>query len=113
VDLAPTILELAGVPVPLTLEGVGFAERLRGSGGPEEAVFLEWAGDRTIPAWEAVRTAGAKLIRYADGTEELYDLAGVAGEPDPWEASNRVGDPAYADLLRDLRTLLGRHPGRR
>jgi hypothetical protein len=76
-------------------------------------VYLEWAGDRGIPGWEAVRTADAKLIRYADGTEELYDLTGLAGPPDPWEASNRVGEPGYGAVLRELRALLGRHPGRR
>lgn len=115
VDVAPTILDLAGAHATPRLDGESFAGRLRsgdGSTGPDVA-YLEWAGDAEIPAWEAVRTADAKLIRYADGSEELYDLGGVAGPPDPYEAANRASDPDYRALRDDLRRLLGRHPGRR
>jgi arylsulfatase A-like enzyme len=116
VDLAPTVLSFARVPQPTSIDGVGFADRLGLSGllvPPPEAVFLEWAGDAEIPAWEAVRTRDLKLIRYADGTEELYDLEGRLGSPDPFEMDDRIGDPAYTDVLAELRSLLGRHPGRR
>jgi arylsulfatase A-like enzyme len=115
VDLMPTILDLAGVPSPGRLDGTSFAGRLgaRGAPGGDRAAFLEWAGDAEIPSWEAVRTSQLKLIRYEDGTEELYDLGGVLGPADPFEADNRVRDPAYAEVLADLRRLLGRHPGRR
>jgi hypothetical protein len=76
-------------------------------------VYLEWAGGNDVPPWEAVRTRDLKLIRYGDGTEELYDLGGRVGPPDPFEMDNRVRDPAYAQVLAELRGLLGRHPGRR
>jgi N-acetylglucosamine-6-sulfatase len=116
VDVAPTVLEVAGVPRPPGIDGVSFAEHLRVPGPPVErarAVFLEWAGDHQVPAWEAVRTRDLKLIRYADGTEELYDLAGRLGPADPFETDNRVRDPEYADVLQEMRALLRRHPGRR
>ncbi len=71
-------------------------------------MFLEWAGDDRIPAWTAVRTADFKLIRYADGFEELYDLGGRLGTADPWESINRAADPRYAGALVRLRGLLGR-----
>jgi len=115
VDIAPTVLSFARVPQPAEIDGVGFADRLGFSalGVPApEAVFLEWAGDTEIPAWEAVRTRDLKLIRYADGTEELYDLGGRLGPPDPFETDNRVEDPDYADALEEMHALLGRHPGR-
>jgi N-acetylglucosamine-6-sulfatase len=115
VDLAPTVLSLAGVPQPTEIDGVGFADRLGVSAVPvpaPEAVFLEWAGGNDVPAWEAVRTRDLKLIRYADGTQELYDLGGRVGPADPFEVDNRVGDPRYADALAAMRALLGRHPGR-
>jgi hypothetical protein len=79
---------------------------------PAEAVYLEWAGDAEIPAWTAVRTSSFKLIRYADGFEELYDLGGRIGSPDPWEMVNRVTDPRYAGILVRLERLLGQHLGR-
>ena len=116
VDIAPTVLSLAGVPEPAEIDGVGFAHRLGVSSTlvpAPEAVYLEWAGGNDVPPWEAVRTRDLKLIRYGDGTEELYDLGGRVGPPDPFEMDNRVHDPAYAQVLTELRGLLGRHPGRR
>jgi arylsulfatase A-like enzyme len=115
IDIAPTILGLARIPGPETIDGVGFTGRLVPTWGrlvrSPEAVILEWAGDADIPAWRVVRTPRLKLIRYADGFEELYDIGGALGPPDPWETVNRTRDPRYADLLEHLRTLLGRSEG--
>jgi N-acetylglucosamine-6-sulfatase len=119
VDMAPTILTLAGVAAPDELEEMD-GERFAAWPEPQgttafeprnEAVFLEWAGDREIPAWTAVRTVGLKLIRYADGFEELYDIEGRIGPPDPWETRNRAGDPRYRPLLDRLRALLDGYAG--
>jgi arylsulfatase A-like enzyme len=116
VDLAPTIAGLAGVPSPAETDGIGFASWIDARLGgllvrPPEAVYLEWAGDDEIPAWTAVRARDLKLIRYADGSDELYDLAGRIGPPDPWETRNRLDDPRYARLLGYLRGLLSRNLG--
>ena len=111
VDLAPTILDLAGVRAPATTDGTSFAGTIRAgdvTGGAADAVFLEWAGDERIPAWIAVRTSDFKLIRYADGFEELFDLRGRRWPADPWETTNRATDPRAAGLLGHLRALLGR-----
>jgi N-acetylglucosamine-6-sulfatase len=116
VDLAPTISSLAHVAPPTSIDGTGIAVRLKTSPRlltePSEAVYLEWAGDAEIPAWTAVRTSSLKLIRYGDGFEELYDIGGRIGDPDPWEMVNRVADPRYAGILARLRGLLGQHLGR-
>jgi len=117
IDLAPTILSLAHVPPPASADGAGFSDLLEPHPGPvesrpAEAVYLEWVGDAEIPAWTAVRTSRFKLIRYGDGLEELYDIGGRIGPPDPWEMMNRVADPRYAGILARLRRLLGRHLGR-
>jgi N-acetylglucosamine-6-sulfatase len=111
VDVAPTILALAGATPAAPVDGASFGAWIRGRTGPpsaaeHRAAFLEWAGDRDIPAWTAVRTRALKLIRYADGSEELYDLGGTLGAPDPWETRNRVDDPRYAPTLARLRGLL-------
>ncbi|NTW41653.1 MAG: DUF4976 domain-containing protein, partial [Cellulomonadaceae bacterium] len=47
----------------------------------------------------AVRTAGAKLIRYTDHPEwsELFDL-----KADPYETKNLYGEPAAAALRQQL-----------
>ncbi|HEX5937249.1 MAG TPA: sulfatase-like hydrolase/transferase [Actinomycetota bacterium] len=118
VDLAPTVLRLAGVAPPGDQDGVPFAGWVApGIGGGIEPrggrVFLEWVGDDRIPAWIAVRTADLKLIRYGDGSEELYDLGGAIGPGDPWELDNRARDPRYATVLLRLRAQLERAlPGR-
>jgi N-acetylglucosamine-6-sulfatase len=116
VDLAPTILDLARAGRAEPMDGASFAPTIEGQRGglfdePPEAVYLEWAGDAQIPAWTAVRTTHFKLIRYADGFEELYDIGGRIGPPDPWEMANRVADPRYAGILARLRGLLGQALG--
>jgi arylsulfatase A-like enzyme len=115
VDVAPTIVDLAGVGPPFPTDGTSFARAIgAGSDRPSDdaaGVFLEWAGDDRIPAWTAVRTADFTLIRYADGFEELYDLGGRLGPADPWESTNRAADPRYAGAVARLRELLGRVMG--
>jgi N-acetylglucosamine-6-sulfatase len=118
VDLAPTILSVAGVASPGGFDGQRFAAWIDPHVSTlleprNEAVYLEWAGDERIPAWTAVRTADLKLIRYGDGFEELYDIGGIVGSADPWEMANRVDDPRYANVLARLRVLLGRAFGPR
>lgn len=115
VDLAPTISSLAHAPTPTSsIDGTGFSDLLEPHPGlfeprPAEAVYFEWAGDAEIPGWTAIRTAAFKLIRYEDGFEELYDIGGRLGPPDPWEMVNRVDDPRYAAILARLGWLLGQH----
>jgi arylsulfatase A-like enzyme len=116
VDLAPTILSVAGMASPGTFDGEPFAAWIDSPVGssferPNDDVYLEWHGDAQIPAWTAVRTADLKLIRYEDGFEELYDIGGRIGSPDPWEVMNRVADPRYAGTLARLRRLLDGHLG--
>jgi N-acetylglucosamine-6-sulfatase len=112
VDLAPTISSLAHASPATSIDGTGFGIRLKAYPGlltPPEAVYLEWTGDAEIPGWTAVRTSSLKLIRFEDGFEELYDIGGLVGPPDPWEMDNRVDDPRYAGILSRLRRLLGQH----
>ena len=58
--------------------------------------------DSWVSAAEANPRAAAVLQRYHwRPREELYDLL-----LDPWEVHNLAGDPAYADLQRDLNRRL-------
>ncbi|MFT7485608.1 MAG: arylsulfatase A-like enzyme [Candidatus Paceibacteria bacterium] len=102
VDIAPTLLELAGVEVPAAMQGrslYGLAQ------APEEdrrvEVFTEhlWDFDR-IPRTEGLRTRKWKYIRYLDHPEyeELYDI-----ELDPNEERNLASDKTLSGQLEELR----------
>lgn len=110
IDVMPTVLDLAGVPVPAQAQGRTLLPLITGiSGWQPRAVFCETSGGGyTADAQQyghrtrAVRTERWKLIRTvpSDGapTEELYAL-----DIDPGEHNNVVGDyPGLADSLGAL-----------
>lgn len=112
VDLAPTLLEAAGEPVPDTMHGRPLTPLLEGRtpGDWRESVLIEYYSDTVWPrlvkmGYEAVRTDRWKYIRYADleGMDELYDL-----ETDPYEMRNRIDDPDAAGALAKLQAELER-----
>lgn len=98
-DLYPTLVELAGLPPREGLEGVSLAAQL-----------VDAAAPRTRPAItshnqgnHAVRSERWRYIRYADGSEELYDL-----QTDPHEWHNLAGDCGLGDVLASHRRWLPR-----
>ena len=105
-DLAPTLLDLAGVAVPLEMQGRSwrplFAAPLA-SAAPRTpwrdaflAEYFQETGYPQTPTMAAVRTADAKLIKYLgrEAWTELFDL-----RADPYETKNLARDPAHAALL--------------
>ncbi len=67
IDVAPTILSLAGVPAPETMQGADITPLLRGQDGPwRDAAFGEnlWSNIFGNPRCETVRTAEYRYIRY-------------------------------------------------
>jgi arylsulfatase A-like enzyme len=95
IDLAPTLVELAGVPVPPSHEGVSVAGLLRGEVGAAapDRVFME-AGYQPGASQLSVRDGRWKLIHVRSAAErtlmtgaeyELYDL-----QTDPAELTNRA-----------------------
>ena len=118
VDLAPTIADLAGVEPGQPVDGRSFASVLLGAPWhPPAGVFLDWAGDREIPAWQGVRTVDFAYIESADGTVELYDMTGAIGDADPYQLQSRAADPRYRATVRRLARMLhafrSRTPGQR
>ncbi len=134
-DLMPTLLDLAGLPVPPGCQGRSFAPLLRGeSMALRNATYAEvcfpwmrnpfsdyaafraaWENAERSPTAErrganynvpgdhtrAVRTAEWSYLWYGDGFEELYHL-----EHDADEWHNLATDPAHAETLAAMRTLL-------
>lgn len=110
-DIAPTLLELAGEPVPDTLHGRSLAPVFDGNDADWRSSFLvEYWSDTVFErmdhmGYKAVRTDRFKFIRYEDqdGMDELYDIAA-----DPYELRNVIEDPRYAGALADMQTELNR-----
>ncbi len=104
-DLAPTLLDLAGVKIPEVMQGRSWRPLLVGDGAGaanwRTAFFYEYFFEQrfNIPTVLAVRTDSAKLIKYPghDDWTELFDLAA-----DPYETKNLVADPAAKDLLAKM-----------
>jgi arylsulfatase A-like enzyme len=108
IDLAPTILALAGVPRPAGMQGEDLQPLLRDANheGRQdwyyEHVFTPAGRESSpIPKSEGVRTDRWKYIRYTEPNpplEQLFDLAA-----DPQEEHDLVRDPAHAATLAKLR----------
>jgi len=104
IDLAPTFLDLAGLPVPQQMQGRSLKPLLAGEQNVSwrTAWFYEYFFERgfnQIPTVLAVRTATHKLIKYPghDDWTELFDL-----QADPHEKKNLYNDPAAADLRKRM-----------
>jgi arylsulfatase A-like enzyme len=102
IDSAPTLLDLAGIPIPAGMEGRSLLELLDGSppGDWPEAVYLR---NRVGPnRWYGIRTSRYKLIRHDRVDEwELIDL-----QEDPRELTNVYEQPGYASVIQDLKSLM-------
>ncbi len=105
-DLAPTILELAGVTVPSDMQGRSLAPILKGDAHSVRDGFLyEYFTEGLIPVVPdifALRTSRLKYVTYpGSADEELYDLA-----LDPGEMTNLAASPDYAAARADARSQL-------
>ena len=113
IDLAPTILDLAGAPIGDHIQGRSLVPVMLGdTEGWRESIFVEfYTYENPFPHlmdmdYRAIRTDRYKYIHWVrhPDLDELYDL-----ESDPYEVENRVGDPALAEVRTELRAELGEH----
>jgi arylsulfatase A-like enzyme len=107
-DLAPTILEWAGVAVPPTMEAISLNPALDGAEFHGRShVFAEQGGDVNFTGVDyttMVRSATHKLIHYrGQSYGQFFDLVADPGEKrNLWDAPEAAGDKAaLLDVLRD------------
>jgi arylsulfatase A-like enzyme len=102
VDIAPTLLELAGVEIPKGMQGRSWVPVFKGEAAWRKDWYYhyyEYPDAHKVKPHRGVRTETAKLIHYYEDPEEfeMYDLA-----KDPEERKNVYADPAYAELRKQL-----------
>jgi arylsulfatase A-like enzyme len=107
-DLAPTMLELAGLQVPRQMQGRSLVPFLNGSEPAQWREdwlyeYYEYPSANNVPKHRGIRTARYKLIHYYLPPEEfeLYDL-----QNDPEELFNLYGESRYRGLTETLRRRL-------
>jgi N-acetylglucosamine-6-sulfatase len=111
IDLAPTILAMAGVSDTVSRQGTSLIPVLDGTVTSwRPSVLVEYYTDQVFPrtltmGYQAVRTARHKYINYVelDGMDELYDLG-----TDPFELNNLIGTAEGNRLLPGLKAELQR-----
>jgi len=106
VDVAPTLLGLAGIAAPRGMQGTNLAREIAGEGrGPESAyleIFGPYAGDGTKAGWRGVRTHRYLYARHRERPWVLYDV-----ERDPYEMHNLVEERGARALLAEMEKKLG------
>jgi N-acetylglucosamine-6-sulfatase len=118
-DVAPTLLDLAGAKALPGIDGRSLVPLLSGKPAPADwrhSFLIEYTTDIVFPrtlkmGYDAVRNERYKYVRYRDlkDMDELYDL-----ERDPFELQNLMAAKAAADLrgrmARELDALLATRP---
>lgn len=90
-DVMPTLLDLCGIPIPDSVEGISMV------GAERRDHFYGECGDDDH-ATRMIRAGRHKLIYYPVGNHfQLFDL-----EEDPRELNDLAGDPAHRATLDDL-----------
>ncbi len=105
IDFTTTILGLAGVAAPSTMQGSDIYDALTGSTDWRTHAFFEhpYSHAGQILPTEAIFDRKWKYIRYVDRQpvyEELFDWT-----KDPLELTNLAADPAHAGELERMRNL--------
>ena len=111
IDLAPTLLELAGVSGPTRMEGRSLVPLLNGTKTEWRKSFLiEYYSDKVFPrirqmGYKAVRNERWKYIHYfeLEGMDELYDL-----KADPYEMTNIIRQPRAARIVDGMKREMER-----
>lgn len=96
-SIYPTTVDLMGLPIPEHVQGPSLRPLLENPQSAWDRVGLTTHGRGN----HAVRDLDWRYIRYADGSEELYDH-----RTDPYEWTNLAGRPEQAAVQRRLAAQL-------
>lgn len=104
IDIAPTVLDLAGLVPPEYMPGRSMAPLFQGEMVSDwrDKIFYEYYWEYAFPQTptvHAVRTDRYKFIRYHGiwDANEFYDL-----ENDPWEMNNLIRSPEHQEQIEKM-----------
>ena len=107
-DFGPTFLDIAEIGVPTDMQGESFATILKGRKPKDWRQsmyyhYYEFPAVHQVKRHYGVRTDRYKLIHFYYDIDawELYDL-----KKDPNELNNIYGNPAYAEIVKQLKAEL-------
>jgi N-acetylglucosamine-6-sulfatase len=111
IDLAPTLLSVAGASAPGDMQGRSLAPLLKGEKVKwRDSFLIECYSDRVFPRMErmgykAARNGRWKYIHYLEleGMDELYDL-----KTDPYEMKNLINHPGAKKALGEMKQEMER-----
>ncbi len=105
VDVVATMLELAGVEAPVSLDGDSLVGLLKGQNADwKDEAFAEYCGHGVTAPMAMLRRGRYKFNFSLGDPPELYDLQG-----DPGEFHNLAGGTAYAGVEAELQASLLSH----
>ncbi|HTM99245.1 MAG TPA: sulfatase/phosphatase domain-containing protein, partial [Pedobacter sp.] len=105
-DIAPTVLNAAGIAIPKDIQGESFLPLVNGAKAQgRDAIYYHYYENKehSVSPHFGVKTKRYKLIRFYTrvNTWELYDL-----QKDPHEVSNLFGKKGYEKITQDLMSEL-------
>jgi arylsulfatase A-like enzyme len=103
IDIAPTVLDIAGIQPPDYMDGMSFLKILEGKKLPwRDEVFYEYYWERNFPHTPTVHGVRSKKYKYIHyhgiwDIDELYDI-----QNDPDEKHNLIDEPQYKELSEQM-----------
>jgi N-acetylglucosamine-6-sulfatase len=103
IDIAPTLYELAGIPIPREVDGLSLIPLLREQTEWRDRIMIEAWPQPSLqaPPYLAVHTERYVYIETEGQRSEFYDL-----ETDPDQVENQNDNPIYADLIAGFKSYL-------
>lgn len=113
IDLAPTLLDFAGVEKDSLMDGRSLKPLINGE-EPDNwrtSFYMEYYSDKVWPrivnmGYKGIRSTQFKYIQYTDlqNMDELYDL-----KKDPYELNNIIDQPSYQEILEEMKINLKKY----
>jgi N-acetylglucosamine-6-sulfatase len=107
IDVAPTILEAAGLKPPPTMDGRSFLALAEGKTVPwRDALLYEYYWERNFPQTPTIHALRGDRYKYVHvyglwDSDELYDL-----QADPLESTNLIRSPAHRQIVAEMNVRL-------